>query len=147
MKANQQTLKQIERALRKVAAHFPSTKEPVLTDIHLQVRPESGELYTYNDDDVEIDRCVIDEWIDNQSEDFYESVAPVLRQCIHRLRPELEKMSIMRPFSFVLVDEDKETIQDLVLIDDADTVILDGDLLQGLEEDLDDFFQRLFDDV
>ena len=147
MKANQQTLKQIERALRQVITHYSPAQGPILTDIHLLARSDSGELCIYDDDDAEIVHCVIDGWVDNQSEDFYEYVSPVLRQCIHRLRPELQKISVMHPFSFLLVDEDKETIQDLALIDDEDTVTIDGELLKGLEEDLDNFFQRLFDDL
>ena len=48
MKATQQTIQQIQRAIRKVAAKFPKDSDPVLTDIHMQVKPESGELLTYN---------------------------------------------------------------------------------------------------
>ena len=53
-----------------------------------------------------------------------------------------EKVSILRPYSFVLVDEDKETVNDLYLVDD-DTMIVDGELLKGLDEDLDDFLKKL----
>jgi hypothetical protein len=55
-------------------------------------------------------------------------------------------MNIMRPFSFVLVDEEHETLQDLVIIDNEDTVILDGNLLEGLEEDLDNFLKELLNE-
>ncbi|MCR5434550.1 MAG: hypothetical protein K6F20_09185 [Bacteroidaceae bacterium] len=143
MTASQQTIQQIERAIRKVAANFPKEAEPVLTDIHLWVNPYTGEIRSYNDDDEELDRCVVEEWIKSPQEDFYERVAPVLRQCIEQMRPVVEQMSIMRPFSFVLIDEDHETLQDLVIIDDEQTVVLGGTLLKGLEKDLDDFLQKL----
>ena len=40
MKATSQTIQQIERALRKIAAKYPQGREDlVLTDIHLQVKP------------------------------------------------------------------------------------------------------------
>ena len=146
MKTSQQTIQQIERAIRKVAANFPREAEPVLTDIHLWVNPYTGEMRSYNDDDQELDRCVVEEWIKSPEDDFYERVAPVLRSCIEKMRPVIEKMNIMRPFSFVLIDEDHETLQDLVLIDDEQTVVLDGNLLEGLEEDLDDFLRKLLAD-
>ncbi|MBQ7182302.1 MAG: hypothetical protein IJR87_13560 [Bacteroidaceae bacterium] len=143
MEASQQTIQQIERAIRKVAANFPREAEPVLTDIHLWVNPYTGEIRTYNDDDVELDRCVVEEWIKSPQDDFYDQVAPILRNCIERMRDVVEQMSIMRPFSFVLIDEEHETLQDLVIIDDNETVVLGGSLLKGLEQDLDDFLRKL----
>lgn len=52
MKATSQTIQQIERALRKIAAKYPQGREDLaLTDIHLQVKADSGELLAFNDDD------------------------------------------------------------------------------------------------
>ncbi|MBQ1909776.1 MAG: hypothetical protein II170_07555 [Bacteroidaceae bacterium] len=146
MKASQQTIQQIERSLRKIAAKFPQGDDALLTDIHLLVNPYTGEIRAYNDDDEELDRCVVEEWIKSPEEDFYESVAPILRQTIEGMRPVVDQMNILRPFSFVLIDEDHETLQDLVLIDDEETVVLDGNLLDGLEEDLDAFLEHLLND-
>ncbi len=80
MKATSQTIQQIERALRKIAAKYPLGREDlVLTDIHLQVKADSGELLAFNDDDEELTRCVVEQWMDNGDEDFYEEITPVLR--------------------------------------------------------------------
>jgi len=146
MKANQQTIQQIERTLKKVIAKFPEGADPIMTDIHLLVSNYTGEIRTYNDDDEELDRCVVEEWIKSPLENFYDSIVPVLRKCINEMRPAIEKMSIMQPFSFVLIDEDHETLQDLVIIDTEETVVLDGNLLEGLEEDLDAFLEDLLKD-
>ena len=146
MKASQQTIQQIERALRKVAGKFPEDAEPLFTDIHLLVNPYTGEIRTYNDDDEERDRCVVEQWIKSPQENFYDEVAPILSSCIEGMRPTLEKMSILRPFSFVLIDEDHETVQDLVIIDNEETMVIDGNLLEGLEEELDDFLKKLLSD-
>jgi hypothetical protein len=51
-------------------------------------------------------------------------------------------MSILKPFSLVLEDDDKETIAELYVVDD-DTVIIDEELMAGLDKDLDDFFAKL----
>ncbi|MCD8318495.1 MAG: hypothetical protein LUC45_06530 [Paraprevotella sp.] len=143
MKATPQTIQQIERALRKIAAKYPQGREDLsLTDIHLQVKPDSGELLAFNYDDEELPRCVVEQWMDEQDEDFCEKVAPILRLCIQNQKETLETLSILKPYSFVLVDEDKETVCDLYLVDD-DTVILDHELLEGLEEELDDFLKKL----
>ena len=71
---------------------------------------------------------------------------PILRGCIENLRPSIEKMSILQPFSFVLIDEDHETLQDLVIIDSEETIMLDNSVLDGLEEDLDAFLKQLLED-
>ena len=139
MKATSQTIQQIERALRKIAAKYPLGREDlVLTDIHLQVKADSGELLAFNDD-------VVEQWMDNGDEDFYEEITPVLRQCIQNMKDTLENLSLLKPYSFVLVDEDKETLCDLYLVDD-ETVIVDGELLKGLDEDLDDFLKKLLEE-
>jgi hypothetical protein len=51
-------------------------------------------------------------------------------------------MSILKPFSLVLEDDDKETVAELYVVDD-DTVIIDEELMVDLDKDLDDFFEKL----
>lgn len=85
MKSSEQTLQQIERAIRKVAEKFPTQEEAsVMTDIHLRVTQESGELMAFNDDDEELTRCIVEEWIDNKDDNFYEEIVPVFRKCLER---------------------------------------------------------------
>ena len=142
MKATQQTIQQVERALRKVAEKFPSAADLVLTDIHLQVKPESGELLAFNDDMEELTRVVVEQWIDSPEENFYDEAAAILKQCIAHMRPEIDKMAILHPFSYVLIDDERETLYDLYLVDD-DEMILDTELLKGLDKELDDFLADL----
>ena len=54
----------------------------------------------------------------------------------------IEQMSILKPFSFVLENDDKESVEELYLVDD-ETVIIDPDLMEGLDEDLDAFLEKL----
>ena len=144
MDTTELTNQQIERAIRKVASRFPTTNEATtMTDIHLRVTQESGELVVFDDDDNEITRVIIEPWIDNKDEDFYQNITTVLRNLLHNnLRDMVEKMSILRPFSFVLEDDDREHIAELYVAD-GDTVILGGELLPDLDEDLDAFFEDL----
>lgn len=146
MEATQQTQQQIERAITKVVGKYSQLEEPVLTDIYIQVKQESGEILVYNDDDVELHRCVIEEWIGNTQEDFYIQIVPVLSQCISNMRSVVDSMQIMRPFSFVLIDEEHETVQDIIYIDNEETVILDGKLLEGKDKELEEFLRHLLED-
>lgn len=144
METTEQAIQQIERAIRKVAAKFPANQEAtVMTDIHLRVTQESGELVAFDDDDNEITRVVIEPWIDNKDENFYQEVTTVLRNVLHtNMREMVDQMSILRPFSFVLEDDDREHIAELYCAD-GETVILGGELLPNLEDDLDSFFENL----
>ena len=146
MKTTELTIQQIERAIRKIADKFPPSEEAnVMTDIHFRVTQDTGELMAFDDNDEELNRCIIEDWIDNTDDDFFEQIPSVFRKCLDKMRDTVENMSILKPFSFVLENDDKESVAELYLVDD-ETVIIDPDLMQGLNEDLDDFFKKLFDD-
>ena len=146
MKANEQTIQQIERFLKKIASKYPMSQEAeILTDIHVRVSQESGDIMAFNDDDDEITRCVVEEWIDNKDDNFYGNITNILRLELTKNKEQIENMSILKPYSFVLEDDDKENIEELYVVDD-DTVILGGDLMEGLDEDLDQFLNNLLKD-
>ena len=143
MNTNEQTLQQIERAIRKIADKFPAAEEAsIMTDIHIRVNQETGEMVAFNDDDNEINRCVIEQWINNADNNFYDQIASVIRKCLTKHKDTIEQMSILKPFSFVLENDDKESVAELYLMDD-ETVIIDPDLMEGLGEDLDAFLEKL----
>ncbi len=142
MTPTSQTLQQITRALRKVAQKFPPGETAAMTDIHMQVKPESGELITYNDDDDELNRCVIEQWI-GCNDELYDDAAEQIRQCIEQIRHEVvDRMSLSRPFSYVLLNDEHETLGDIYLVDE-DEVIVPTRLLEGLDEDLNAFLEKL----
>ncbi len=143
MDITEQTILQVERFLRKVAQKFPKSEETtVLTDIHVRVSQDSGELLAFDDDDQEITRCVVEQWIDNKDENFYDEVAKILREQMRRNADLIDSLGILKPYSFVLEDDDKENLGELYLADD-DTIIVGGDLMEGLDSDLDNFFNDL----
>ena len=143
MKATDQTIQQIERALLKTASRFPASEEAsVMTDIHVRVTQESGELMTFDDDDNELMRCVVEQWIDNKDDDFYDHVAECIKKSILKQKDALENMSIIKPYSFVLEDDDCDTLQELYVVDD-DIAIIDPLSLESFDSDLDDFIDQL----
>ena len=146
MKVTEQTRIQLERAIRRIAEKFPANPETsLLTDIHLRVTQETGELMAFDDDDNEVMRCIIEQWIDNKDEDFYEQVASIIRKAIEQQKAQIEALGIMKPYSLILEDEEKETISELYVVDD-DMVIIDPDLMENLDKDLDDFLEKLLKD-
>jgi hypothetical protein len=143
MNTNEQTLQQIERAIRKIADKFPAAEEAsIMTDIHIRVNQETGEMVAFNDDDNEINRCVIEQWINNTEDNFYEQIVSVIRKSLMKHKDIIEHISILKPFSFVLENDDKESVEELYLVDD-ETVIIDPDLMEGLDKELDAFLEKL----
>lgn len=143
MKATEQTTQQIERAIKKIAQKFPTDEETsILTDVHLRVSQDSGEILAFDDNDQEITRCVVEQWIDNKDEDFYDEITGILRSSLKTLHTIIDAMGILKPFSFVLENDDKESIAELYVADD-ETIIIDGELMEGLDKDLDTFLDNL----
>ena len=131
------------RAIRKIADKFPATEEAsIMTDIHIRVNQETGEMVAFNDDDNEINRCVVEQWINNTEDNFYDQIVPVIRKSLIKHKDIIEQMSILKPFSFVLENDDKESVEELYLVDD-EMVIIDPDLMEGLDKELDAFLEKL----
>ncbi len=143
MKATEQTTQQIERMLRKVVEKFPETDDvSQLTDLHIRVSQDTGEMVVFDDDDKEITRCVIEQWIENKDDDFYDDTAITLKSVLNKNKKSIDNLPILKPYSFVLENDDHEHLEELYLVDD-DTVIIDEELMSGLDKDLDDFLAHL----
>ena len=144
MKASEQTLQQVERFIRKTAQKFPVSDDvTAMTDIHVRVSQDSGELLSFDDDDQELTRCVVEQWIENKDERFFDHVTQTLRSVLMRMSDMVDNLGIMKPYSFVLEDDERNGIAELYVADD-DTIIIGGDLMEGLDKELDDFFKNLF---
>ena len=57
----------------------------------------------------------------------------------------MEKVALMKPYSFVWVDGDKETISELMVVDEEETMLISGELLKGLDEELNAFLKDLLE--
>ena len=148
MEITEQTILQLERFIKKVAQKFPTVEESessLLTDIHIRVSQDSGEMLAFDDDDVEITRCVVEQWIDCKDENFYDEIADCLRGLLRKNAEIIDNLGLLKPYSFVLEDDDKQHLGELYLADD-DTIILGGDLMQNLDQDLDGFLDELLKD-
>lgn len=134
----------LEKALERYVADGNNT---IITDIYLQPKRNSGELVLLNDDDDVLASACIDGWV-GLGDDFYSIVERMLRDVLNELQDAgwLNGFCLLKPYSFVLVDDDKETIADLLLVDDQETLLLhDGMLLEGLDDELDAFLKELLE--
>lgn len=147
MKMSEQTAAQVEELINDIVKAFPADSEnKLMTDLSFQAKPETGELVVYNDDDEVIASTTIDEWIDYEADDFQDNVRETLRQAIQAHKNELDNLSLLKPYSFIQVDNQKETLCELYLVDD-NTVLLDHDeLMKGLDKDLGSFLDNLLKD-
>lgn len=143
---NEKTIQQIRRALRKAVEKFPTDATPQpMTDLYLQLIPESGEVKLYDDRDNELTRCVVEEWIGSDDNRFCDEAA----EAITRLLRDTDAADILRsaplpkPYSLICIDENHEFVCELLGVEDEDTILLDGDLMQGLDGDLDAFWAKL----
>lgn len=147
MKLSQQSQSLIESAIRKaIDKYLCDCEQTVVTDIHLQPISDSGELFILDDNDEELSCAVIEEWLTYDGVNFYKDTERILHSILNRMKESgsFDNLPIIQPFSFVLVDEDKETITDLLLMDN-DTLLVNGGLLKGLDEELDNFLKKLLE--
>ena len=147
MKLSQQSQSLIESAIRKAAEKYAcGCEQTIVTDIHIQPNQNTGEFYLFDDEDKELANVTIEEWLSYEEDDFYESIERSLQTILGKMKDagEFDKLTILKPYSFVLVDDDKETIADILLVDD-DTLLVNTELLQGLDQELDDFLKELLE--
>lgn len=146
MKLSAQSQNSIFSSLKKSFERYSSSEEKnTVTDFYLQPQMETGRLLIFNDDEEVLADAVVKEWVDVNPEDFYTRCEMVLKSVLNRLRDagELGLLHIVKPYSFVLVDNNKETVAELMLVDEDETIILSDELLKGLDEELDAFLKDL----
>lgn len=147
MKLSQSALSLLEDTIRRATGKYScGCEQSIVTDIHLQANQSAGEFIIFDDEDEELASTTIEEWASYEGDDFYKHLERILSSILCNLKNEgvFDKLTVMKPFSFVLVDEDKETLAELLLIDD-DTLLVNEELLKGLDEELDAFLKELLE--
>ena len=139
----------LSEALLKIVQFYSGEDEEQLisTDFYLQPLQKTGQLSIFNDNDEEVATATIEEWVNYSPETFYDEVATDLADVIETVNEngELERLAVWMPYSFVLVDEERETITDLLLVDD-DKLLVKRGLLAGLDEELNKFIEDLLNE-
>lgn len=151
MKLSPQSQSRIEEAIATALAHYPAGNDQpqVITDLHLQPRfeLEESKLVVMDDDDNILAQTAVDEWTENSDDETYKDIESSLRNVLKRMKEKgaLDNTSLMKPYSFTLIDANKETIAELLLVDDDTLLLNDGELLKGLDKELDAFLKDLLE--
>lgn len=135
----------IQEAIHDIQNH---ADEEVITDFHIQPNVETGEVTVFDDNDTELSKTTVEGCEEMDKDEFVKLISDALSQELNKLKEKnaFDCLNLFRPFSFALVDDDKETVRDLLVVD-SDTVTMSGDeLLKGLDKELDDFINKLLAD-
>jgi hypothetical protein len=138
----------LSEALGKIVALYSGEEDQLVsTDFYFQPSLEDGSLTIFNDNDEEIAIAEVPEWKEYQHETFYTEVETELREAIKAANGEgeLERLAVWMPYSFVLVDEERESIAELLLVDE-DTLLVTDSLLEGLDDELNAFIDKLLNE-
>ena len=138
----------IVSTIKQALQRYASADKNIITDIHLQPCMATGELAIYNDDEELLAKVAIQEWADANPEEFYAGCELALKKNLNQMYSEgaFASLSIMKPYSFVMVDGDKEALAELLIVDEDETLFLSGELLKGLDDELNSFLKDLLED-
>lgn len=145
MKLSNESYASLNQCIDQIIARYANMSEQVITDIQFQPVFQNGQLNVFNDEDEQICSIQVPEWRGLNMKTGLKECENTLKRALESKRKQLETMSILKPFSFVMVDMDKETLNDLVLIDD-ELILVNDELLKDLDKDLDDFLKKLLAD-
>ena len=134
----------LQAAIKKMANNYITAEESTVTDFHMKVNRENGELTILDDDDKTLARVHIREWEDEHND---AAIEKDLQSELTKMQQQgmFESLNIAKPYSFVLTDEDDQSIVDLLIIDD-DTLMLNADLLEGFDEEMNSFLKKLLEE-
>ena len=144
MKYNESLLKSLANEIGQALSKYrQSTENTLVTDIYLQPVRRSSELLVY-DDEEELKVISVPQLNDMAADTFYADMENILRKTLQLIdsSDSLDSLSVWKPFSFVMVDEDSENFYELMLMDD-DTMLASQTLMEGLDKELDDFLYEL----
>ena len=146
MSISKQSREALLDAILAITDTLGRAESATVTDLYFQVDRATGTLTIFDDDDRELSQATIEEWKESAQEQTA-SVEKTLRTELVQMQKVglFDKMNILKPYSCTLVDENKETIVDLIYMDD-DTLVLDSELLQGLDEEMNEFLKHLLEE-
>ena len=146
MSISKQSREALLDAILAITDTLGRAESATVTDLYFQVDRATGTLTIFDDDDRELSQATIEEWKEAAQEQSA-SIEKTLRTELVQMQKVglFDKMNILKPYSCTLVDENKETIVDLIYIDD-DTLVLDSELLKGLDEEMNEFLKQLLEE-
>lgn len=144
MSLSRETHNRLQEAIIRMSKEFITAEETTVTDFHVYVDGNNGDVSIMDDDDNNLARVHISEWDGVHDEELFEKELRAVLGEMHK-NGNFDNLNIAKPYSFVLTDEDQQSIVDLLIVDD-DTIILSEDLLKGFDEEMDEFLKKLLEE-
>ena len=146
MSISKQSREALLDAILSITNTLGRAENATVTDLYFQLDRITGVITIFDDDDNELAQATIAEWAESAQEQPA-SIEKTLRTELAQMQKVglFDKINILKPYSCTLVDENKESIVDLIYIDD-DTLVLDSELLKGLDEEMNDFLKHLLEE-
>ena len=144
MSLSRETHNKLQEAIVEMTKEFITAEETKVTDFHIYVDSNNGDVNIMDDDDRSLARVHILEWEGEQNEEVFEKELRTILSELYE-KGEFDSLNITKPYSFVLTDEDQQSIVDLLIVDN-DTIILSEDLLEGFDEEMNDFLKKLLEE-
>lgn len=144
MSLSRETHDKLQEAIIKMTKGFITAEETRVTDFHIYVDSNSGDVNVMDDDDNSLAHVHILEWEGQHNEEVFEKEFRTILGEMYK-NGSFDNLNIAKPYSFVLTDEDHQAIVDLLIVDD-DTIILSEDLLKGFDEEMDEFLKHLLEE-
>lgn len=144
MSLGRETENRLQEAIEKMARNYVTAEETRVTDFHIKVNGENGDLTIHDDDGNQLARVHIIEWEGVHDEEVFEKE---LRCILGKMQERgcFESLNIAKPYSFLLTDDEDVAIVDLLIVDD-DTLVLSEGLLEGFDEEMNEFLRHLLED-
>jgi hypothetical protein len=144
MSLSRETHDKLQEAIIKMTKDFITAEETKVTDFHIYIDGNSGDVNIMDDEDNTLARVHILEWEGEHNEEVFEKELQAILGEMHE-NGNFDNLNIAKPYSFVLTDDDHQSIVDLLIVDD-DTIILSEDLLKGFDEEMDEFLKKLLEE-
>lgn len=119
-----------------------------INDLFVRVDLERGEVALLGEEEEMLASSIIFSWIVPEATEPTKEMCEMLQTVVAQLERQgyWESTLFEQPFSVVLVDRMFAPIEGLLYLDD-DTIQLSKPLLEGLNEDLDNFIHELLGDL
>lgn len=143
----------LDRAFRKALEQLKTRESSAaIVDLYLLPNPDAGDFTILDDDDHVLVRVPVTVWEEQyetaDTEETLQECESILKEIVHAVKEEggFDNLNIMKPFSVLMVDEEMETVAEILLIDD-EQMLIDDDFLEHMDRELDGFFKHLMSDI
>ena len=143
---NQVWVPLLDEGIRTSIERFSSANDgDVLADLYIYADDELT-IHIYDDLERELHAIQLDRKPDDLSLKFEKQLSQTLQHVLQNLEAKnfFDRNFIFKPFTVSLVDKDFIVGEELIFVDD-DTLKIDGELLSGLDDELNSFFKELME--